>query len=412
VTINNGDNAWMLISAALVMLMTPGLAFFYGGMVRRKNAISTITMSFISLGLIGILWVIYGYSLVFGTDFGGVIGGFDFLMLRNVGQEASAVYATTVPHLTFMAYMGMFAIITVALITGAVVERMKFAAILIFSVLWFTLVYIPIVHWIWGGGWLAKLGVLDFAGGIALHTNAGVSALSLAILLGPRKGYKEISITRPHNVPLIVLGAGILWFGWFGFNAGSALVSGGLASSAFAATNISAAAAALTWMFLSWFHHRPTASGIAIGAVAGLVAVTPAAGFITPIFGLPIGIGASLICFYMMRLRNKTRIDESLDVWACHGMVGTWGSIATGIFASIAVNPAGANGLIYTGNFIPVAKQLLAVVVVWVFSFGMTWLIGKFIDKTIGLRVSSTEEAIGLDISQHGEKAYIGEMDI
>jgi Amt family ammonium transporter len=412
VAINNGDNAWMLISAALVMLMTPGLAFFYGGMVRRKNAISTITMSFISLGLIGVLWVIFGYSLVFGTDFGGVIGGFDFLMLRNVGQEASAVYATTIPQLTFMAYMGMFAIITVALITGAVVERMKFAAILIFSFLWFTLVYIPVVHWVWGGGWLARLGVLDFAGGIVLHTNAGVSALSLAILLGPRKGYKEISITRPHNVPLIVLGAGILWFGWFGFNAGSALVSGGLASSAFAATNISAASAALTWMFLSWFYHRPTASGIAIGAVAGLVAVTPAAGFITPIFGLPIGIGASVICFYMMRLRNKTRIDESLDVWACHGMVGTWGSIATGIFATAAVNPAGVNGLIYTGNFIPVAKQLLAVVVVWVFSFGMTWLIGKFIDKTIGLRVSSTEEAVGLDISQHGEKAYIGEMDI
>ncbi len=410
--ISNGDNAWMLVSAAMVMLMTPGLAFFYGGMVRRKNAISTITMSFMTLGLISVLWVIFGYSLAFGTDFGGVIGGFDFLMLRNVGQEASAVYATTVPHLTFMVFQGMFAIITVALISGAVVERMKFASILIFSVLWFSLVYVPIAHWVWGGGWLANLGVLDFAGGTAVHINAGVSALSLAILLGPRKGYGGLSEMRPHNVPFIVIGAGILWFGWFGFNAGSALASGGLASSAFVATNVAAAAAALTWMFLSWFYHRPTASGIAIGAVSGLVAVTPAAGFISPIFGLPIGIGASIICFYMMRLRNKTRIDESLDVWACHGMAGTWGSITTGVFASMAVNPAGADGLIYSGSFILLAKQFLAVIVVWIFSFGMTWLIGKLIDVTIGLRVSSTEEAIGLDISQHGEKAYTREVDI
>ena len=403
--INSGDNAWLLVSTALVMLMTPGLAFFYGGMVRRKNLLSTIMMSFMTLGLIGVLWVLYGYSLSFGNNKVGIIGGLNFLGLHNVGQAPSTVYATTVPHLSFMAFQMMFAVITVALITGAVVERMKFSAILVFALIWFTIVYCPIAHWVWGGGWLAKLGALDFAGGTVVHINAGVSALALAILLGPRKGYKNGTDMTAQNVPFIVIGAGLLWFGWFGFNAGSALTSGGLASSAFVATNTSAAAAALTWMLLSWFYHRPTVSGIATGAVAGLVAITPAAGFVSPIIGIPIGIGASIICFYMMRLRYRTRIDESLDVWACHGMAGTWGAIATGIFATTKVNPAGANGLI-SGNFLLVGKQFLAVVVVWVFSFGMTWLIGKFIDKTIGLRVSETEEVLGLDISQHGEKAY------
>lgn len=406
--INSGDTAWMLISTAMVMLMTPGLAFFYGGMVRRKNTLSTIMMSFMTLGLIGVLWVLFGYSLSFGKDFFGIIGGFNFLGLQNVGQAPSAVYATTVPHLSFMAYQMMFAVITVALITGAVVERMKFSAILLFSILWFTLVYSPIAHWVWGGGWLAKLGALDFAGGTVVHVNAGVSALALAMLLGPRKGYKNSFSSTTHNVPYIVIGAGILWFGWFGFNAGSALTSGGLASSAFVATNTSAAAAALTWMLLSWFYHRPTVSGIATGAVAGLVAITPAAGYIDPIMGIPIGIGATLVCFYMMRLRNKTRVDESLDVWACHGMAGTWGAIATGIFATVKVNSAGANGLI-TGNFMLLGKQTVAVLVVWTFSFGMTWLIGKLIDVTIGLRVSANEEVVGLDISQHGESAYGGE---
>ena len=406
--INSGDNAWLLVSTALVMLMTPGLAFFYGGMVRRKNALSTIMMSFMTLGLIGVLWVLYGYSLSFGNDKVGIIGGLNFLGLHNVGQTPSTVYATTVPHLSFMAFQMMFAVITVALITGAVVERMKFSAILIFAVVWFTIVYCPIAHWVWGGGWLAKLGALDFAGGTVVHINAGVSALALAMLLGPRRGYKNGTNITAHNVPFIVIGAGLLWFGWFGFNAGSALTSGGLASSAFVATNTSAAVAALTWMFLSWFYHRPTVSGIATGAVAGLVAITPAAGFVNPIMGIPIGIGASLTCFYMMRLRYRTRIDESLDVWACHGMAGTWGALATGIFASVKVNSAGANGLI-SGNLLLVGKQLLAIIVVWAFSFGMTWIIGKLIDVTIGLRVSETEEAVGLDISQHGERAYGGE---
>ena len=402
--INSGDNAWLLTSSALVMLMTPGLAFFYGGMVRRKNILSTIMMSFMTLGLIGVLWVLYGYSLCFGKDIGGIIGGLNYIGLNNVGQLPSSVYATTVPHLTFMAFQGMFAIITVALITGAVVERMKFSAILIFSIIWFTIVYCPIAHWIWGGGWLAKLGALDFAGGSVVHINAGVSALALAIVLGPRKGYKDGTNMTPQNIPFIVIGAGLLWFGWFGFNAGSALTSGGLASNAFVATNISAAAAALSWMLLNWFYHRPTVTGIATGAVAGLVAITPAAGYVKPIMGIPIGIGVSVICFYMMRLRNKTRIDESLDVWACHGMGGTWGALATGIFATVTVNSAGANGIIY-GNLVLLGKQLLAIIVVWIYSFGMTWIVGKLIDKAIGLRVSETEESIGLDLSQHGESA-------
>jgi ammonium transporter, Amt family len=408
--IDAGNTAWMLISTALVMLMTPGLAFFYGGMVRRKNALSTIMMSFMTLGLIGVLWVLYGYSLAFGPSAGGIIGDLSWAALIGVGQEPSTIYATTVPHLAFMAFQMMFAIITVALITGAVVERMKFSSILVFAVVWFTLVYCPVAHWVWNvDGWLFKLGALDFAGGTVVHINAGVSALALAMLLGPRKGYQNGVTMGGHNVPFVVIGAGLLWFGWFGFNAGSALTSGGLAASAFVATNTAAAASALTWMFLSWFYSRPTVSGIATGAVAGLVAITPAAGFVNPIMGIPIGIGVAAICFFMMRLRNRTKIDESLDVWACHGMGGTWGAIATGIFASTALT-AGATGGLINGNIKQLGIQLLAVAVVWAFSFGMTLLIGKIIDVTIGLRVSETEENLGLDISQHGESAYGDEL--
>ncbi len=407
--IDTGNTAWMLISTALVMLMTPGLAFFYGGMVRRKNALSTIMMSFMTLGLIGVLWVLYGYSLSFGPSMGGIIGDLSWFGLNGVGQDPSTIYATTVPHLVFMAFQMMFAIITVALITGAVVERMKFSSILVFAVAWFTLVYCPVAHWVWNSqGWLYKLGALDFAGGTVVHINAGVSALALALLLGPRKDYHKGVNIGSHNVPFVVIGAGLLWFGWFGFNAGSALTSGGLAASAFVATNTAAAASALTWMFLSWFFHRPTVSGIATGAVAGLVAITPAAGFVSPIMGIPIGIGVALVCFFMMRLRNKTRIDESLDVFACHGMGGTFGAIATGIFASTALT-AGAGGLL-NGNIKQVGIQLLATVVVWGFAFIMTLGIGKVIDLTMGLRVSETEESIGLDISQHGESAYGDEL--
>ena len=407
-SVNSGDTAWLLISSALVMLMTPGVALFYGGMVRRKNILSTMMMSFAILAMVGILWVLYGYSLSFGPDKGGLIGGLDFIGLNNVGQEPSDVYATTVPHLAFMIYQAMFAIITVALITGALVERIKFSALMVFSALWLTLVYSPVAHWVWGsGGWLVRLGVLDFAGGTVVHITAGVSALSLAMLLGPRKSFRNGESTEPNNIPLVALGAALLWFGWFGFNGGSALTSGGLAASAFVATNTSAATAAFTWMVLSWLYRRPTLLGTVTGAVAGLVAITPAAGFVTPLAGIPIGFGAAVICYYCMVLRMKWRVDESLDVWAVHGMGGTWGALATGIFASVAVNGAGADGAI-DGNFLQVAKQLAGVAAVWVFAFGATWILGKLVDVTIGLRVPATEETVGLDISQHGERAYGG----
>ncbi|MFC2069507.1 ammonium transporter, partial [Chloroflexota bacterium] len=318
---NTGDTAWILISSALVMLMTPGLALFYGGMVRRKNILSTIMMSFVALGVVSILWVLYGYSLSFGTDSLGIIGSLDFIGLRNVGQEPSAIYASTVPHLAFMVFQGMFAIITVALITGAVVERIKFSALLVFSTLWLTLVYCPVAHWVWGdGGWLANFGALDFAGGAVVHINAGISALALVTMLGRRKGFPEQQM-EPNNVPMVAIGAGLLWFGWFGFNAGSSLASDGLATSAFVATNISAAAASVTWMVISWIHRRPSLLGIVTGAVAGLVAITPAAGFVPPLAGIPIGIVVSVVCYYsLLLLKTKLHVDDSLDVFAVHGM--------------------------------------------------------------------------------------------
>ncbi len=406
--INSGDTAWLLISSALVMLMTPGVALFYGGMVRRKNILSTIMMSFVCLGLVGLLWVLYGYSLGFAPDKTGIIGGLDFIGLRGVGTEPSSVYASTVPHLAFMIFQAMFAIITVALITGAVVERMKFSALLVFSVLWLTAVYCPVAHWVWGaGGWLAGRGTLDFAGGTVVHINAGISALALVMLLGRRRGFPQEPM-EPSNIPLVVLGAGLLWFGWFGFNAGSSLASDGLAASAFVATNTSAAAAAFTWMLLSWIHRRPTVIGTATGAVAGLVAITPAAGFVPPLAGIPIGVGASLICYYsMLLLKTKWGVDDSLDVFAVHGIGGIWGAIATGIFASLAVNPAGADGLLL-GNGMQLLTQLVGVLSVGGFAFVATLILGKLIDITIRLRVSQMEELVGLDLSQHGERAYGG----
>jgi Amt family ammonium transporter len=409
VSIDTGNTAWLLISTALVWLMTPGLALFYGGMVRRKNLLATMMMSLAIIAMVSILWVLYGYSLSFGPDKYGIVGGIDWLGLKGVGQEPSSVYATTVPHLAFMAFQAMFAIISVALITGAVVERMKFSALLIFSALWLTLVYCPVAHWVWGsGGWLGKLGIFDFAGGIVVHISAGVSALAVALVLGPRREFKDREPMEPNNIPMVVVGAGLLWFGWFGFNAGSALTSGGLASSAFVATNTSAAAAAVTWMILSWIYRRPTVVGTATGAIAGLAAITPAAGFVPPLAGIPIGIIGGVLCYYAMLVRvKKMGVDESLDVWACHGIGGTWGALATGIFASVAVNPAGANGLIF-GNAIQLARQLLGVAVVWGFAFGVTWVVAKIVDVTIGLRVNATEETVGLDISQHGERAYGG----
>ncbi|UCE98533.1 MAG: ammonium transporter [Dehalococcoidia bacterium] len=407
---NAADTVWILISSALVMLMTPGLALFYGGMARRSNLLSTIMMSFFALGVIGILWVLYGYSLAFGSDLGGFIGGFDYLGLMSVGQEPSSVYASTVPHLAFMVFQGMFAIITVALITGAVVERMKFSALMLFSVLWLTFIYSPVAHWVWGdGGWLAGIGALDFAGGAVVHINAGISALALVILLGRRRNFPK-EVTEPNNIPMVVLGAGLLWFGWFGFNAGSALTADGLATSAFVATNISAASAASTWMVISWLHRRPSLLGVITGAVAGLVAITPAAGFVNPIAAIPIGIVVAFISYYsIVLIKTKLNFDDSLDVFAVHGMGGIWGALATGIFATLAVNPGGASGLI-EGNGMQVLIQLVSIITVAVFAFTGTWLLGKMVDMVIGLRVSQKEEMVGLDLSQHGERAYGGSL--
>ena len=406
--VNHADTAWILISSALVMLMTPGLALFYGGMARRNNLLSTIMMSFAALGVIGILWVLYGYSLVFGSGFGGFIGGLNYIGLIGVGQEPSSIYASTVPHLAFMVFQGMFAIITVALITGAVVERMKFSALILFSALWLTFVYCPVAHWVWGdGGWLAGIGALDFAGGAVVHINAGVSALALVILLGRRKSFPDVTM-EPNNIPMVVLGAGLLWFGWFGFNAGSALAADGLAASAFVTTNISAASAAVTWMIISWIYRRPSLLGIVTGAVAGLVAITPAAGFVTPLAAIPIGIVVAFISYYsIVLLKTKLGFDDSLDVFAVHGMGGIWGAIATGIFATLAVNPGGASGLI-EGNASQVLTQLVSIIAVAAFAFVATWILGKLVDIVIGLRVGQMEEMVGLDLSQHGERAYGG----
>jgi len=405
-SISSGDTGWILVSSALVLLMTPGVAFFYGGMARRKNLLSTIMMSFAVMGLVGIIWVLWGYTFSFGADAGGFIGGFDFLGLMNVGMEASPIYASSVPHLAFMAFQCMFAIITVALITGAVVERIKFSALMVFSALWVTLVYAPVCHWVWGdGGWLGGIGALDFAGGTVVHINAGVSALALAMMLGRRRGFPREAM-EPNNIPLVALGAALLWFGWFGFNAGSSLAADGLAASAFVATNISAAAAAFTWMLISWLHGRPSLLGTATGAVAGLVAITPAAGFVTPLAAIPIGVIVSIICYYsIVVVKSKLGLDDSLDVFAVHGMGGIWGALATGIFASSAIG--GTSGLI-EGNGGQLLTQLVGVLVVAAFAFGVSWILGKIIDATIGLRVPQAEETIGLDISQHGERAYGG----
>ncbi len=332
----------------------------------------------------------------------------EWIGLRQVGQEPSATYATTIPHLAFMIFQAMFAIITVALITGAVVERIKFSAFLAFAALWLTLVYCPVAHWVWGaGGWLARLGALDFAGGTVVHVNAGLSALALAVLLGPRRGFLDGETMEQHNVPMVALGAGLVWFGWFGFNAGSALTSGGLAASAFVATNTSAAAAAFAWMMLGWLHRRPSVLGAATGAVAGLVAITPAAGFVSPLAAIPIGLGAAVICYYCMLFRTRRHIDESLDVWAVHGMGGIWGALATGIFATAAVNSVGADGLLL-GNALQFGKQLAGIAAVGTFAFCATLVLGKMVDLTIGLRVGQTEETVGLDVSEHGERAYGG----
>ena len=405
--INSGDTAWLLVSTALVLLMTPGLAFFYGGMVRKKNVLSTLMMSFVMLAVVSVLWAFYGYSLSFGPDVKGIIGSLAWAGLMHVGQSPSTVYATTTPHLVFMMFQATFAIITVALITGGVVERIKFSSLLVFSIIWFTIVYCPVAHWVWGdNGWLAGLGVMDFAGGAVVHINAGFAALALAMVLGPRRGFKEKETMNPNNIPYVVLGTGLLWFGWFGFNAGSALTAGGSAASALAATHLAGASAALTWMILGWLDRRPSVLGVATGAVVGLATITPASGFIQPIMAVPVGIVAATVSYYVMLWRNKTNsVDESLDVFACHGIGGIIGMLAAGIFAVQSVG--GRSGLI-DGNGTQVLIQLLAIVVTAGFSFVVSWVIAKLVQVTLGLRVNEREELVGLDVSQHGESAYGG----
>ena len=403
--INAGDTAWILVCCSLVLLMTPALAFFYGGMVRRKNILSTLTLSYIFMALIGVQWVLYGYSLAFGPDIGGFIGGLDFIGLDGVSGAPSPDYGPTIPHSLFAAYQMMFAVITPALITGAFVERVRFKSFLLFSLVWATVVYDPLCHWVWAkGGWLGQMGLLDFAGGTVVHIAAGFSALAFAMVIGQRKGFGKFTM-EPHSIPLTVLGTGLLWVGWFGFNAGSALAANGVAVNALLTTNSSAAMAGLVWMVLSWLDGRPSTLGISTGMVVGLAAVTPAAGFVTPLSALVIGAVAAPLSYYAIRFRDKRGLDESLDVWACHGIASTWGMVATGLFATTAVNKAGANGL-FNGNPGQVGVQLLGIVVTMAFSFGVTFLVAKLLDWSIGLRVTPMEEEVGLDISAHGERAY------
>jgi len=402
--IDTGDTAWILVCAALVMLMTPGLALFYGGMVRRKNVLSTIMHSFIAIAIVSIQWILIGYTLSFGPDIKGIIGSFDWILLKGVGVEPSE-YASTVPHLAFMIYQAMFAVITPALISGAFAERMKFSAYILFILLWATLVYNPVAHWIWGGGWLGNRGILDFAGGIVVHVTSGISALTAAIIIGKRKGYLQDAMP-PHNLPMTVLGAGLLWFGWFGFNAGSALSSGKLATIAFVTTHIAAAIATLTWVIIEWIHRgKPTMFGVATGAIAGLATITPAAGFVSPKSALIIGIIASLCCYIALSLKSRFGYDDSLDVFGVHGVGGSVGTICAGIFASTLVNPNGANGLFF-GNPKQLFIQIGGVAFVALYSFVVSVIILKIIDAIVGLRVKEEEEIQGLDLSQHGEEGY------
>jgi Amt family ammonium transporter len=405
---NSGDTAWVLMSTALVLLMTmPGLAFFYGGLVRRKNVLSILMQCFIILCVISLQWVLFGYSLAFGPDFHGLIGNLSWAGLRSVGALPNADYAATIPHSVFMAFQMMFAVITPALIIGAYAERVKFPAFLLFTILWATFVYDPLAHWVWGtGGWLKNLGALDFAGGMVVHISSGVSALVLALLLGKRVGLNHNPV-RPHNLPFTVLGAALLWFGWFGFNAGSALAADGIAANAFVTTNTATAAAGLAWALIEWWHNgTPTVLGVATGAVAGLVAITPACGFVNPMNAMFIGIIVAMVCYLAVAvIKGKLGYDDSLDAFGVHGVGGTVGTIATGLFAEKAVNAGGANGLLF-GNAHQLVVQSLSLLATITFAVIMTFIIFKIVDAIIGMRVEEKNEIIGLDLTQQSEAAY------
>ena len=406
---NSGDTAWVLTSTALVMLMTiPGLAFFYGGLVRRKNVLSILMQCFIIMCVISLQWVLFGYSLAFGPDTGqGIIGSLDWAGLRHVGGLPFKDYAETIPHSVFMIFQCMFAVITPALMIGAFAERIKFSSFLVFTILWATFVYDPLAHWLWGtGGWLKNLGALDFAGGIVVHTSSGVSALVMCILLGKRVGYKKEPF-RPHNLPFTVLGAALLWFGWFGFNAGSALAANDLAANAFVATHVATAAAGLTWALIEWQQHgAPTVLGVSTGAVAGLVAITPACGFVNPMNAIFIGMLVSLFCYIAIAyIKGKLGYDDALDVFGVHGVGGMWGTIATGIFAEKAVNAAGADGL-FLGGTHQFLVQCMLILVAPVFAGLVTWILFKAVDALMGMRVEKKDEIVGLDLTQQREAAY------
>ena len=408
--VDSGDTAWVLTSSALVLAMTaPGLVLFYGGMVRRKNALGTMMHSFIILCLISVQWVLYGYSLAFGPDKGHIIGSLAWAGLNGVGFDPNPDYGATVPHQCFMIFQAMFAVITPALIVGSFAERIKFSAFIVFILLWATFIYDPLAHWVWGiGGFLHNMGTLDFAGGTVVHISSGVSGLVCALYFGKRLGYGK-EVMAPHNIPLTLIGASMLWFGWFGFNAGSAIAaSGGLATSAFVVTNTATAAAALGWMFTEWAHRgKPTVLGAASGAVAGLVAITPASGFVGPIPSIIIGIGAGVFCYFAaVILKGKLGYDDSLDVFGVHGIGGTWGALATGLFASKAINSGGNDGLFY-GNAHQMIPQIMGVAATWILAIVGTFIILKVVDIIMGVRVSEDEERMGLDLSQHNENGYV-----
>jgi Amt family ammonium transporter len=397
--LDTGSTAWILAATALVMIMTPGVGFFYGGLVRRKNLISMLSLAFVAFALVSIQWVMIGYTLAFGTDIGGFIGNLEYMGLNNVGMEPGP-YSAAIPGLLYMVFQLVFAAVTVAIITSGFAERIKFSAFLIFGLLWTTIVYDPLAHWVWGGGWAAQFGAIDFAGGTVVHISSGFAALALALVIGKRVGFGKYAM-EPNNIPLTILGAALLWFGWFGFNAGSALGANGLAAQAFVTTNIAAAAGGLAWLLISWLHGKPSSLGFVSGAIAGLVAITPGCGYVTPMGALIIGAIGGSVCYGMLLLRIRKGLDESLDAWAIHGMGGLWGALATGIFAVAAVN--GASGLI-EGNVNQFIANAVGAFAALIYAFVVTYVLAVVIDKTIGLRVTEEEEYVGLDISQHGER--------
>jgi Amt family ammonium transporter len=399
--IDSGATAWILASTALVMIMTPGVGLFYGGLVRRKNFINMITLSFVAFALVSIQWVLIGYSLAFGPDIGGFIGNLQHLGLEGVGMDPGP-YSPAIPGLLYMVFQLVFATVAMAIVTSGFAERIKFSAYLVFALIWTTIVYDPLAHWVWGGGWASQFGAIDFAGGTVVHISSGFAALAISLVIGNRVGFGKHAL-EPANIPWSILGAALLWFGWFGFNSGSAIAANGLAASAFVTTNTAAAAGAIAWMLVSWAHGgKPSSLGFVSGGIVGLVAITPAAGYVTPMASIIIGAVAGVVCYGAMLFRQKNSFDESLDAWACHGVGGLWGALATGIFATAAVN--GASGLI-EGNVQQFIANATGAFAALIYAFVVTYILAVVIDKTIGLRVTEEEEYVGLDISQHGERA-------